>query len=57
MKIGVCVFLDLVDNEDVKVWFNCVEEMVFIDDDFCRDIEFSIEVIFLISVFVSCCKF
>jgi hypothetical protein len=26
-----------VDNDDAKVWFNCVEEMVFTDDDFCRD--------------------
>ena len=30
---------DPVDNEDAKMWFNCVEEMVFTDDDFCRDIE------------------
>jgi hypothetical protein len=36
---GACVSPDPVDNEDAKVWFNCVEEMVFTDDDFCRDIE------------------
>ncbi|KAL2192657.1 hypothetical protein P885DRAFT_47133 [Corynascus similis CBS 632.67] len=37
--IGACVSPDPVDNEDAKMWFNCVEEMVFTDDDFCRDIE------------------
>ena len=30
---------DAADNEDAKMWFNCVEEMVFTDDDFCRDID------------------
>jgi hypothetical protein len=30
---------DLVDAEEARTWFNCVEEMVFADDDFCRDIE------------------
>ncbi|KAL2133004.1 hypothetical protein VTI74DRAFT_3042 [Chaetomium olivicolor] len=36
---GACVSPDPIDNEDAKMWFNCVEEMVFTDDDFCRDIE------------------
>ncbi|GAB1309874.1 Zinc finger protein klf1 [Madurella fahalii] len=36
---GACVSPDSVDNEDARVWFNCVEEMVFNDDDFCRDID------------------
>ncbi|RDL41437.1 uncharacterized protein BP5553_01416 [Venustampulla echinocandica] len=35
--IGACVSPDPADNEDAKTWFNCVEEMVFIDDDFCSD--------------------
>ncbi|KAK4465148.1 hypothetical protein QBC42DRAFT_303669 [Cladorrhinum samala] len=35
--IGACVSPDVVDNEDARIWFNCVEEMVFTDDDFCRD--------------------
>lgn len=39
MVAGACVSPDPVDNEDAKMWFNCVEEMVFADDDFCRDIE------------------
>ncbi|KXX81034.1 Zinc finger protein klf1 [Madurella mycetomatis] len=37
--IGACVSPDSIDNEDARVWFNCVEEMVFADDDFCRDID------------------
>ncbi|KAK4039005.1 hypothetical protein C8A01DRAFT_16967 [Parachaetomium inaequale] len=37
--IGACVSPDPVDNEDARMWFNCVEEMVFTDDDFCRDID------------------
>ncbi|KAL1837773.1 hypothetical protein VTJ49DRAFT_3409 [Mycothermus thermophilus] len=37
--IGACVSPDAVDNEDARTWFNCVEEMVFTDDDFCRDID------------------
>ncbi|PMD39577.1 hypothetical protein L207DRAFT_566531 [Hyaloscypha variabilis F] len=35
--IGACVSPDPADNEAAKIWFNCVEEMVFIDDDFCSD--------------------
>lgn len=37
--LGACVSPDPTDNEDAKMWFNCVEEMVFTDDDFCRDID------------------
>lgn len=37
--LGACVSPDSVDNEDARAWFNCVEEMVFADDDFCRDID------------------
>ncbi len=36
---GACVSPDPVDNEDARMWFNCVEEMVFADDDFCKDID------------------
>lgn len=53
MKIGACVSPDPADNEDAKVWFNCVEEMVFTDDDFCRDIEPSTEVTSPTSVLAS----
>jgi hypothetical protein len=28
------------DNEDARTWFNCVEEMVFIDDDFNSDLAY-----------------
>lgn len=28
---------DMPDNEDARTWFNCVEEIVFIDDDFNSD--------------------
>lgn len=28
------------DNEDARTWFNCVEEMVFIDDDFNSDLTY-----------------
>ncbi|KAK5652309.1 hypothetical protein OQA88_10659 [Cercophora sp. LCS_1] len=37
--IGACVSPDPQDNEDARIWFNCVEEMVFTDDDFCSDVE------------------
>ncbi|EGS17106.1 uncharacterized protein CTHT_0074360 [Thermochaetoides thermophila DSM 1495] len=36
---GACVSPDPIDNEDAKMLLNCVEEMVFTDDDFCRDID------------------
>ncbi|OAL31260.1 hypothetical protein AYO20_08315 [Fonsecaea nubica] len=35
--IGACVSPDQTDGENAKRWFNCVEEMVFDDDDFCDD--------------------
>ncbi|KAJ5357836.1 hypothetical protein N7541_004994 [Penicillium brevicompactum] len=38
--IGACVSSDMPDNEDAKTWFNCVEEMVFIDDDFNSDMTY-----------------
>ncbi|KAJ5154309.1 uncharacterized protein N7500_009748 [Penicillium coprophilum] len=38
--MGACVSPDMPDNEDARVWFNCVEEMVFIDDDFNSDLTY-----------------
>ncbi|OQU99857.1 Fungal specific transcription factor domain-containing protein [Cladophialophora immunda] len=35
--IGACVSPDPADLENAKRWFNCVEEMVFDDEDFCDD--------------------
>ncbi|KAF5560791.1 C2H2 transcription factor [Fusarium phyllophilum] len=35
--IGASVSPSKTDNEQAKVWFNCVEEIVFTDDDFCND--------------------
>ncbi|KAF5675069.1 C2H2 transcription factor [Fusarium circinatum] len=35
--IGASVSPSKTDNEQAKIWFNCVEEMVFNDDDFCND--------------------
>lgn len=29
---------DMPDNEDARMWLNCVEEIVFIDDDFNSDL-------------------
>jgi hypothetical protein len=40
---GACVSPDPDDNEEAHMWFNCVEEMVFTDDDFCSDVEPSAE--------------
>ncbi|KAK3335187.1 hypothetical protein B0T19DRAFT_349001, partial [Cercophora scortea] len=37
--IGACISPDPKDNEDARTWFNCVEEMVFTDADFCSDTE------------------
>lgn len=34
---GACVSPDPADIEAAKPWFNCIEEMVFTDDDFCSD--------------------
>ncbi|KAK1829514.1 hypothetical protein QBC39DRAFT_262799 [Podospora conica] len=41
--LGACVSPDPDDNEEARMWFNCVEEMVFTDDDFCSDVEPSAE--------------
>ncbi|KAJ5192745.1 hypothetical protein N7449_008887 [Penicillium cf. viridicatum] len=38
--IGACVSPDMPDNEDARTWFNCVEEMGFIDDDFNSDLTY-----------------
>lgn len=35
--IGACVSPDPSDLENAKRWFNCVEDMVFSDDDLCDD--------------------
>ncbi|KAK5463787.1 hypothetical protein LTR55_011818 [Exophiala xenobiotica] len=35
--MGACVSPERNDQENSKRWFNCVEEMVFEDDDFCDD--------------------
>ncbi|KIH93307.1 hypothetical protein SPBR_04090 [Sporothrix brasiliensis 5110] len=32
--IGACMSPDASDYEQARIWFNCVEEVVFIDDDF-----------------------
>ncbi|KAJ5892121.1 uncharacterized protein N7473_008349 [Penicillium subrubescens] len=40
--IGACVSPDMPDNEDARTWFNCVEEIVFIDDDFNSDAIYSV---------------
>ncbi|KAJ5766634.1 uncharacterized protein N7511_004250 [Penicillium nucicola] len=39
--IGACVSPDMPDNEDARTWLNCVEEMVFIDDDFNNELSYS----------------
>ncbi|KAJ5683703.1 uncharacterized protein N7477_000048 [Penicillium maclennaniae] len=36
--MGACVSPDMPDNEDARMWLNCVEEIVFIDDDFNADL-------------------
>lgn len=35
--IGACMSPDPVDSGGAKLWFNCVEELVFNSDDFCDD--------------------
>ena len=35
--MGACVSPEPTDLDGAKRWFNCVEEMVFNDDDFCDD--------------------
>ncbi|PTD06354.1 hypothetical protein FCULG_00011714 [Fusarium culmorum] len=37
--IGASVSPDPTENEKAKMWFNCVEEMIFTDEDFCHDPE------------------
>ncbi|KAK0631445.1 hypothetical protein B0T14DRAFT_559239 [Immersiella caudata] len=37
--LGACVSPDSQDNLDARLWFNCVEEMVFTDADFRSDTE------------------
>ncbi|KAL3459689.1 hypothetical protein BJX64DRAFT_279059 [Aspergillus heterothallicus] len=36
--IGACVSPLPADNENARMWFNCVEELVFIDEDFNSDL-------------------
>lgn len=38
---GACVSPDPSDNQNAQTWFNCVEELVFIDEDFNSDVSFS----------------
>lgn len=40
--MGACVSPDMPDNEDARMWLNCVEEIVFIDDDFNSDLGYPI---------------
>ncbi|KAL2838960.1 hypothetical protein BJY01DRAFT_257866 [Aspergillus pseudoustus] len=39
--IGACVSPVPSDNENARMWFNCVEELVFIDEDFNSDVVIS----------------
>ncbi|KAL3476682.1 hypothetical protein BJX99DRAFT_258232 [Aspergillus californicus] len=39
--VGACVSSDVIDHESARMWFNCVEELVFIDEDFNSDLSFS----------------
>jgi len=38
--MGASVSPNLPDNEDARMWLNCVEEIVFIDDDFNSDMNY-----------------
>ncbi|OQE28638.1 hypothetical protein PENSTE_c003G05838 [Penicillium steckii] len=38
--IGASVSPNMPDNEDARMWLNCVEEIVFIDDDFNSDLNY-----------------
>lgn len=40
--MGACVSPDMPDNEDARMWLNCVEEIVFIDDDFNSDLGYPV---------------
>ncbi|KEF62504.1 uncharacterized protein A1O9_00477 [Exophiala aquamarina CBS 119918] len=35
--IGACMSPDSADSSQARLWFNCVEELVFNSDDFCDD--------------------
>ncbi|ROT34504.1 hypothetical protein SODALDRAFT_329757 [Sodiomyces alkalinus F11] len=35
--IGASISPDPLDNDNARLWFNCVEEMVFNDDDLCSE--------------------
>ncbi|KAK5057769.1 hypothetical protein LTR84_011770 [Exophiala bonariae] len=37
--IGACMSPDPADSSGAKLWFNCVEELVFNSEDFCDDAE------------------
>ncbi|KAF7543861.1 hypothetical protein G7Z17_g10400 [Cylindrodendrum hubeiense] len=39
--IGASVSPDLLDVEQAKQWYNCIEEMVFTDEDFYSDCRFT----------------
>ncbi|KAL2795184.1 hypothetical protein BJX66DRAFT_350761 [Aspergillus keveii] len=39
--IGACVSPLPADNDNARMWFNCVEELVFIDEDFNSDLAIS----------------
>lgn len=35
---GACVSPKETDNEEAQMWFNCIEELVFTDEDFNSDL-------------------
>ncbi|KIW21265.1 hypothetical protein PV08_01845 [Exophiala spinifera] len=41
--IGACLSPDAEDRDNAKMWLNCVEELVFTDDDLLEDSDFSVE--------------
>ncbi|KAL2754156.1 hypothetical protein ACRALDRAFT_1063086 [Sodiomyces alcalophilus JCM 7366] len=41
--IGASISPDPVDNENAKLWFNCIEEMVFNDDDLCSETLYTLD--------------
>ncbi|SPO05408.1 related to C2H2 transcription factor [Cephalotrichum gorgonifer] len=41
--MGACMSPDLADRSDAKLWFNCVEEMVFTDDELCSEPLYTID--------------
>ena len=36
-RLGACVSPNREDSDNARMWFNCVEEAVYADDDFNRD--------------------